>query len=111
MRSENHQASLLDQLPAKHEIFTEPLCDRDALRPGLVKIWITRTNPTTGEVIRFALPVQWEAREAADLLQEIRGLHWQLADDGLPGDYEGIRDVCHNYLYKKVGFVEPISVK
>ena len=26
-------------------------------------------------------------------------------------DYKGIRDVCHEYLFEKVGFVEPINVK
>lgn len=83
-----------------------------AIRDGLVKITITRTCIGTGEIIKFALPVQWEPREAADLIQEIKGLVWQLSEkDNLPGDYEGIREVCHEYLYKKVGYVEPITSK
>ncbi len=103
--------SLLDLLPAQHELSIEPVPEAIALRPGLVKIIVSRLV-STGELTQFALPVQWEPTEAAELLHEIRGLVWQLSDeDGLPGDYEGIRDLCHKYLYLKVGYVEPISVR
>lgn len=94
-----------------HQIFTEPISEKLALRPGLVKICITRTNTNTGEVINFALPVQWTPSEAGDLIHQIRGLTWQIADDGLPGDYEGVKEVCHNYLYQKVGHIEPLNMK
>ena len=53
-------ASLFDTLPAQHDITLEPPPDDVILRPGLLKIIVTRTNPATGEVLRFALPVQWE---------------------------------------------------
>lgn len=97
----------------QHEIFTEPILDDAiALRLRLVKIVVSRTAALTGEITKFALPVQWEPEEAGELIQMIRGLTWQLSDeDGLPGDYEGIRDLCHQYLFAKVGFVEPINVK
>ena len=102
-------AAELDQ----HEITTEPILDDAiALRPGLVKIFVSRTTALTGEITKFALPVQWESEEAGELIQLIRGLSWQLSDeDGLPADYEGIRDLCHEYLFAKVGYVEPLSVK
>ena len=95
----------------EHNLSTEPILDDAiALRPGLVKIVVSRTNTETGEITKFALPVQWEPKEAGELMQLIRGLQWQLSDeDGLPGDYEGIRDLCHEYLFAKVGFVEPIT--
>lgn len=106
---------MLEELAAQqdqHEIFTEPILDHAiALRPGLVKIVVSRTAVLTGKITRFALPVQWESQEAGELMQLIRGLTWQLSDDGLPGDYEDIRDLCHEYLFAKVGFIEPISVK
>ena len=105
--------NLLAQLPAHHELLIEPITDEALLlRPGLVKIVVSKTDALTGEVTKFALPVQWEPQEAAELIQLIRGLSWQLSDkDDLPLDYEGIRDVCHEYLFEKVGFVEPINVK
>lgn len=97
----------------QHEITTEPILDHAiALRPGLVKIVVSKTDAVTGEITKFPLPVQWEESEASELIHQIRGLTWQLSDDdGLPLDYEGIRDVCHQYLFEKVGFVEPITVK
>lgn len=97
----------------KHALSTEPILDHAiALRPGLVKIVVSKTCPETGEITKFALPVQWEPEEAGELMHMIRGLQWQLSDDdGLPLDYEGIRDVCHQYLFEKVGFVEPITCK
>lgn len=97
----------------EHNLSTEPILnDAIALRPGLVKIVLSKICSETGEITKFALPVQWEPQEAADLIHQIRGLTWQLSDeDGLPGDYEGIRDLCHEYLFAKVGFVEPINYK
>ena len=97
----------------EHNSSTEPILnDAIALRPGLVKIVLSKICSETGEITKFALPVQWEPQEAADLIHQIRGLTWQLSDeDGLPGDYEGIRDLCHEYLFAKVGFVEPINYK
>lgn len=107
------QIPLTDTPSDQHEISTEPILDHAiALRPGLVKIVVSKTCAETGEITKFSLPVQWEPQEAADLIHQIRGLTWQLSDeDGLPGDYEGIRDVCHQYLFEKVGFVEPISIR
>lgn len=98
---------------SQDNLSTEPILDHAiALRPGLVKIVVSRTCAETGEITRFALPVQWEPQEAAELIHQIRGLSWQLSDeDDLPLDYEGIRDICHEYLFAKVGFVESISVK
>lgn len=87
----------------QHNLFVEPITD-DAilLRPGLVKIVVSRTNQLTGEITKFSLPVQWESQEAGELIQLIRGLTWQLSDeDNLPLDYEGIRDLCHTYLFEK----------
>lgn len=98
----------------EHQIFTESIPEKLALRPGagLVKICITKTDTDTGEVIKFLLPVQWEPREAADLIHEIRGLVWQLSDeDNLPGDYEGIKELCNAYVHAKVGYIEPLNVK
>ena len=97
----------------QHEIITEPILDHAiALRPGLVKIVMSKIDAVTGEITKFALPVQWEESEASELIHQIRGLTWQLSDeDGLPLDYEGIRDLCHQYLFAKVGYVEPLSVK
>jgi hypothetical protein len=106
-----NQSPLLAQLSAQHDLTLEPVPEPFALRPGLVKIVVSHTD-SQGQTTRFALPVQWEPTEAAELLHEIRGLVWQLSDeDGLPGDYEGIRDLCHEYLYRKVGYVEPITVQ
>ena len=97
----------------QHNLSTEPILDHAiALRPGLVKIVVSRTCTQTGEITKFALPVQWEESEASELIHQIRGLTWHLSDeDGLPLDYEGIRDVCHEYLFAKVGYVEALSVK
>lgn len=95
-----------------HQIFTEPIPDKLVLRSGLVKIVITRTDADTGEVTKFALPVQWSPQEAGELIHQIRGLTWQLSDeDGLPGDYEGIKEVCNAYVHAKVGYVEPLNIK
>lgn len=94
-----------------HQIATEPIPDKLLLRPGLVKICIARIDDDTGEVVKFLLPVQWTPQEAADLIHEIRGLVWQIAEDGLPGDYEGIKEVCNAYVHQKVGYVEPPHIK
>lgn len=94
-----------------HQIAIEPVPEKYALRPGLVKICIARTDADTGEVTNFALPVQWEPREAGELIHQIRGLTWQISDDGLPGDYEGIKEVCNAYVHAKVGYVEPLNIK
>lgn len=104
-------SSLFDTLPAQHEISLEPIPDAIALRPLLVKIVVFRTNPATGEVTRFALPVQWEEREAAELIHQLRGVSWQLGEDGIPIDFESIIEICDQYLYQKMGFIEPISYK
>lgn len=103
----------IEFISVQHSLEIEPITDESILlRPGLVKIVVFRTNSETGEITKFALPVQWEPDEAGELMQLIRGLQWQLSDeDELPGDYEGIRDLCHEYLFAKVGFVEPINVK
>lgn len=97
----------------EHNLSIEPITDEAILlRPGLVKIVVSRINKLTGEITKFALPVQWELKEAGELIQLIRGLTWQLSDkDNLPMDYEGIRDLCHVYLFEKVGYVQPINVK
>lgn len=98
---------------SQHSLSIEPILDDAiALRPGLVKIVVSKICIETGEVTKFLLPVQWTQKEAGELIQLIRGLSWQLSDeDGLPLDYEGIRDICHEYLFAKVGFVEPITCK
>lgn len=97
----------------KHNLFAEPITkEAILLRPGLVKIVVSRTDEVTGKVTKFPLPVQWTAQEAGELIHLIRGLSWQLShNDNLPCDYRGIKDLCHKYLYQKVGFIEPISVK
>jgi|GEM_PF-3115872 hypothetical protein len=94
-----------------HEITTEPVLPHLALRCGLVKIVLVRTNDETGEVCKFALPVQWTQREAGELIHQIRGLTWQISGDGLPGDYEGIKEICNAYLHALTGYVEPLSTK
>jgi hypothetical protein len=103
------QASLLDALD-QHDITLEPPPNDVILRPGLVKITITRTD-SSGEVMRFGLPVQWEEGEAGELIQVIRGLTWQLNDKGVPIDFDTIIEICDQYLFAKVGFVESISYK
>lgn len=80
------------------------------LREGVLKITITRTD-STGETCKFSLPVQWEEQEAAEILQLIRGVSWQLGEDGIPIDFESIIEICDQYLFAKLGFVEPISYK
>lgn len=97
------QHSLLDDLPDQHNIATEPIPFRYDLAPELerVHIVVTKTSPL-GEVTRFALPVQWTAREAADLIFEIRGVSWQLGEDGKPIAYEVIRQICENYVNAKL---------
>lgn len=95
----------------EQDIVLEPPPQSVMLRPGLVKIIITRTNPATGEVVRFGLPVQWEEREAAELLLQIRGVSWQLGEDNKPIAFEEIIEICDQYLYEKTGFIEPISYK
>lgn len=97
----------------QHNLLIELITDEAILlRPGLVKIVVSRTNQLTDEITKFTLPVQWEPQEAGELIHLIRGLNWQLSDkDDLPGDYEGIRDLCHNYLFKKVGYIAPINCK
>lgn len=102
--------SLLDLLPTTHDITLEPIPDAIALRPLLLKITITRTD-STDEVTRFALPVQWEEQEAAEIIQLIRGVSWQLGDEGIPIAYETIIEICDQYLFAKLGFIEPISYK
>lgn len=88
-------------MPHDHHIFTEPVEEILTLRPGLVKIVVSRTDIVTGEVAKFAPPIQWEPREAAALMHEIRGCSWQLADDGTPLDLETIQEVCKKYLKPK----------
>lgn len=97
----------------QHNLSTEPILDDAiALRPGLVKIVVSKICLETGEVVKFPLPAQWTPEEAGELIYLIRGLSWQLSDDdNLPLDYEGIRDLCHAYLFEKVGFIEPITCK
>jgi hypothetical protein len=105
------QPSLIDSLPAQYDLTTETIPYQVELRSGLVKMVVSKTNGTTGEITRFYLPGQWEPGEAAQLLHEIRGLSWQLGEEGVPVDFEEICDLCEEYLYEKVGYIEPISVK
>ena len=97
------QASLLDTLPATHNITTEPIPMRIAIASELERVYIvvTKTSPL-GEVMRFELPVQWSAREAADLLFEIRGVSWQLGEDGKPIAYDTILEICEFYVNSKL---------
>lgn len=89
------QPSLFSFLPAEHTISAEPLSDREALRPGLVKILITKTQGDT--ITRFSVPVQWTPAEAAHLIHEIRGISWQLDEEGFPIDYEAIIEICEQF--------------
>lgn len=97
------QASLLDALPATHDIITEPVPSRIAIASELerVHIVVTKTTPL-GEVTRFALPVQWNKYEAADLLLEVKGVSWQLDEEGKPIAYEDIREICDFYVKTKL---------
>ena len=90
---------LLDILPDQHDIATELVPMRIAIAPELerVHIVVSKTSPL-GEVMRFVLPVQWSVREAADLLFEIRGVSWQLGEDGKPIAYETIVEICEFYV-------------
>lgn len=97
------QASLLDALPATHDIATEPVPSRIAIAPELERVHIVMTKTTPlGEVTRFALPVQWDKYEAAALIYEIRGVSWQLDEEGKPIAYEDIREICEEYLKTKL---------
>ena len=97
------QHSLLADLPDQHNIATEPIPFRYDLAPELerVHIVVTKTSPL-GEVTRFALPVQWDKYEAAALIYEIRGVSWQLGEDGKLIAYEVIRQICENYVNAKL---------
>lgn len=53
------EPSSFNKLFDQHDIFTVPVPERLALRPGLVNIWIRRTSATSGETWDFKLPVQW----------------------------------------------------
>lgn len=59
---------------SQHSLSTEPIPSNLELRPGLVKIVVTKTCAETGEITKFALPVQWTPEEAGELIQMIRGL-------------------------------------
>lgn len=98
-----HQASLLDTIPNQHDIATEPIPFRVDIAPELERVHIvmTKTSPL-GEVTRFALPVQWDKYEASALIYEIRGVSWQLGEDGKPIAYEVIRQICENYVNSKL---------
>ncbi len=86
---------LLSLLPVEHKMGVEALSDRHSLRPGLVKIVITKTQGN--EVTKFYLPVQWTPHEAAYLLHEIRGVTWQLGDDGIPVNYLAVTEICKKF--------------
>lgn len=87
---------LLSLLPAQHAIFTEPVPEGLALRPGLVTIVITRTRGD--EVLKRSLPIQWSPQEAGVLIHEIRGVSWQLDDDGWSIDYLEIHEIYKQFL-------------
>lgn len=89
------QTSLLSLLPAEHTLTTESVPDTLALRPGLVKIAITKIQGD--EEAKFHIPVQWTPVEAGALMYEIRGLTWQLDEQGIPTDYELIIKICEEF--------------
>lgn len=86
---------LLSLLPAEHQIAIEPVASELALRPGLVKIIITKIQGDKSTT--WYVPVQWTPQEAATLLYEIRGVSWQLGDDGWPLAYEQIHEICNQF--------------
>lgn len=86
---------LLSLLPAEHDIAIQPVPPELALRPGLVKIVITKIQG--GECTTWHVPVQWTPQEAAALLYEIRGVSWQLGDDGWPIAFEEIHEICEQF--------------
>lgn len=86
---------LLSLLPAEHNIAIEPVPLEVALRPGLVKIIITKTQ--SDKRITWRVPVQWTPQEAAMLLYEIRGVSWQLGNDGWPLAFEEIHEICNQF--------------
>ncbi len=94
------QASLFSLLPVNHNITTSVVPDHLLLRPGLVKIIITKIQGD--EVKKFELPVQWTTHEAAALIYEIRGTMWQLGEDGAPIHLEEITAICEDFCKREI---------
>lgn len=92
--------SLLALLPAEHKIAVEPVPPEVALRPGLVKIIITKIQGD--QCTKWYVPVQWTPAEAAALLYEIRGVSWQLRDDGWPLAFEEIHEICNQFCKEQL---------
>lgn len=90
------QTSLLSLLPVEHTIGTESLPDTYALRPSLVKIVITKIQQES-ETTKFYIPVQWTPAEAGHLIPKIRGISWQLNEEGVPLNYKGIIHICEEF--------------
>lgn len=100
MKLKETQTSLLDLLPAVHDIGIEHLPENLSLRPGLTKIVVTKTQGS--EQIKFQLPVQWTPTEAAALIHEIRGTVWQLGEDGVPIHLEEIIEICEEFCKERL---------
>lgn len=100
---------LFGLLPATHSIAAENIPARQAIADGRQHIVITKT--VNNETTRFALPVQWTPREAAYLLNQIRGVTWQLNSEGVPTDYAIIRDICEAFCQSELNEIAPYGIK
>ena len=89
------QLSVFSQLPATHEIAVTPIPEHLSLRVGLA--WIVISKVQGDETTIFQLPVQWSRSEAAALIHEIRGVVWQLGDDGKPCHLDEIVGICEEF--------------
>jgi hypothetical protein len=101
------QLSLLEAPPAVHGIGVKPAVSaiHDIgvesvlfhLCLGSDRVWIVITRSIEQEKIRFQLPVQWTRSEAATLLHQIRGISWQLGEDGYPIHLKQIIGICEHF--------------
>ncbi len=79
-------------VPEDYTLEIQPVPHRKAIEDG--RFWIV----VRGTDKSFQIPVQWTAEEAAFLIHEIRGVSWQLNEEGVPRAYWQILKICEDFV-------------
>jgi hypothetical protein len=79
----------------EHKLTVEPVPERYALGEG--RVYITMSKSECGELQEWRVPCQWLPEEAGLLLNQIRGLSWQLSEEGRPFHYYEIMELCARF--------------
>jgi len=83
------------EFATQHQLTIEPVPEIYALDTG--RVYITMIKTEVGEYQKWHIPCQWRPEEAAHLINQVRGLSWQLDEEGRPLHYWEISELCAQF--------------